>query len=223
MLSPTLDLLAEAEDPAFAVAMSQRILFFNRSAERILGYRAEEVLGKWYCPTFAGLSEEEARVCAPNCPDIVAARQGRAPPTHTALVRTREGTARWISMTHVTLVTNKRQPEALVHILHDVTEEVESKRLIRRLSGLLCRTGVVPELLGISPQLGPEGGEGLTPRELEVVNLLADGLGTKEIAEKLMVSPVTARNHIQRVLSKLGVHTRLELVAHATRRPNPYM
>jgi len=48
----------------------------------------------------------------------------------------------------------------------------------------------------------------LTPREREVLLLLAEGLGSREISERLSVSLPTARGHVQVVLEKLGVHSR---------------
>ena len=52
----------------------------------------------------------------------------------------------------------------------------------------------------------------LTPREREVLALLAEGLGSREIAERLTVSLPTARGHVQVVLEKLGVHSREDAV-----------
>jgi len=57
----------------------------------------------------------------------------------------------------------------------------------------------------------------LTPREREVLRLLADGLTTREISESLFISNNTARNHVQRLLTKLGAHSRLGAVAIARR------
>jgi len=52
----------------------------------------------------------------------------------------------------------------------------------------------------------------LTPREKEVLTLLAEGIGSREIAERLSVSVPTARGHVQVVLEKLGVHAREDAV-----------
>ena len=57
----------------------------------------------------------------------------------------------------------------------------------------------------------------LTPREIEVLELLAEGLPTPTIAERLYVSYNTVRNHVQSILMKLGVHSRLEAVSTAVR------
>lgn len=57
----------------------------------------------------------------------------------------------------------------------------------------------------------------LTPRELEVLQSLVDGEPTEGIAQSMDVATTTARSHIQSVLVKLGVHSRLEAAAYATR------
>ena len=55
----------------------------------------------------------------------------------------------------------------------------------------------------------------LTNREHEVLALLAEGKATREIASLMCISPATVRNHIQRTMYKLHVHTRLEAVITA--------
>ena len=56
---------------------------------------------------------------------------------------------------------------------------------------------------------------GLTPRELEVLQLIAHGRTPREISEQLVISPKTVSSHLQRILGKLGVHSRLQAVARA--------
>jgi len=58
---------------------------------------------------------------------------------------------------------------------------------------------------------------GMTPREVEVALLLAEGLSNAALARRLRVSPHTARHHTQRVLGKLGVHSRAEAGARLRR------
>ena len=59
----------------------------------------------------------------------------------------------------------------------------------------------------------------LTPREQEVIALVADGLRNSEIAERLWVSPATVRKHLENIYDKLGVHTRTAAVAQFHRSP----
>jgi DNA-binding NarL/FixJ family response regulator len=57
----------------------------------------------------------------------------------------------------------------------------------------------------------------LTPREQEVMVLLAEGLSSKEAAEKLFISPKTVENHRSNILRKLNLHSTIELVRYAAR------
>jgi DNA-binding NarL/FixJ family response regulator len=58
----------------------------------------------------------------------------------------------------------------------------------------------------------------LTPRELEVVKLIAEGLTSEEIAEQLFISKKTVDRHRANVLEKLGMRNRVELTRYAIRR-----
>ncbi|HJV29390.1 MAG TPA: response regulator transcription factor [Gaiellaceae bacterium] len=58
-------------------------------------------------------------------------------------------------------------------------------------------------------------GWGLTPRETEVLGLLASGLGQAEIASRLVISPKTVGTHIEHILSKTGARSRAQAVALA--------
>jgi DNA-binding NarL/FixJ family response regulator len=65
-------------------------------------------------------------------------------------------------------------------------------------------------------QGGPK--EVLTPRELEVLKLIAEAHTTKEIAEMLVISPKTVERHRANILDKLGMRDRVELTRYAIRR-----
>ncbi len=57
----------------------------------------------------------------------------------------------------------------------------------------------------------------LTPRQIEILQLMADGVPVQEIASQLHMSPYTLRTHVQNILTRLGVHTKLEALAVAIR------
>ena len=63
-----------------------------------------------------------------------------------------------------------------------------------------------------------EGGEELTPREVEVLSLLSEGIPNKTIARRLGISEHTVKFHVGSVLSKLGASSRTEAVTIAARR-----
>ena len=83
-----------------------------------------------------------------------------------------------------------------------------SPRIARR---LLDEFAALPE----TRRPRPEQLDELTPRELEVVALVAGGMSNQEIAERLVVSPATAKTHVSRALRKLGLHDRAQLVTLA--------
>ncbi len=80
---------------------------------------------------------------------------------------------------------------------------------------------IEPALLSrLLPHLRRSGEQAveLTPREKEILELMAEGLSNQVMAERLGISINTVRNHIQNVLAKLDVHSKLEAVSTAVRR-----
>ncbi len=76
---------------------------------------------------------------------------------------------------------------------------------------------VLGALLGRMRTATPDADHGLTKRELEILQLLAKGLSTTAISERLVLSDHTTRNHVHNILMKLGAHSKLEAVATAMR------
>jgi HD-GYP domain-containing protein (c-di-GMP phosphodiesterase class II) len=54
-----------------------------------------------------------------------------------------------------------------------------------------------------------EGLAGLTPREIDVLRLLARGLSSRQIAQELVIAPKTARNHLEHIYTKIGANSRV--------------
>ncbi len=67
--------------------------------------------------------------------------------------------------------------------------------------------------LGADRLLGTDSDDPLTPREREVADLVAEGLTNRQIAERLVLSERTAQNHVQHVLTKLGLSNRAQVAA----------
>ncbi|WP_406148694.1 response regulator [Streptomyces sp. NBC_01012] len=88
---------------------------------------------------------------------------------------------------------------------------------------LITRFLAAPDDTPLAP---PEGLAALTDREREVMALAAHGRSNIEIAEHLVVSPLTVRSHIQRAMSKIGARDRAQLVVVAYQsglvQPRPY-
>jgi DNA-binding NarL/FixJ family response regulator len=84
-------------------------------------------------------------------------------------------------------------------------------------AGLVVREPVSVGSSEIGSSISTRPLQPLTPREVEILDLLADGLGNKAIAARLGISDHTVKTHVASVFSKLGVSTRAEAVATAAR------
>ena len=94
-----------------------------------------------------------------------------------------------------------------------VLKPFEPDELIARVRAVLRRVEhQIPE-----SQPARTSGFNLTPRELEILGLLAEGLNQDDIAERLVIAPKTVATHIERILGKLGVQSRAQAVALAFR------
>jgi DNA-binding NarL/FixJ family response regulator len=87
-------------------------------------------------------------------------------------------------------------------------EALLSPSVTRRVVGEFANRS--PRATKPHPQLGA-----LTEREREIVGLVGEGLSNDEIAERLVVSPATARTHVSRAMVKLGARDRAQLVVFA--------
>jgi DNA-binding NarL/FixJ family response regulator len=110
-------------------------------------------------------------------------------------------------------------------VLHKSTPIKEIVDAVRRLKAgeALLSPGDVIEMLRLVNRERQEelsvrrAVERLTPREREVLQALAEGLESKEIADKLNVTVETERTHMVNILHKLGVHSRLQALVFAAR------
>jgi DNA-binding NarL/FixJ family response regulator len=133
-----------------------------------------------------------------------------------------EATGRMLADHHVAvmLVTATEQDERIIATLRAGARGVLLRELVARGDALLSPslTGrVIAELASLpDPQLSSsELVDALTPREREVVALVALGLRNPDIAERLVISPATSKAHVSRAMVKLGVHDRAQLVVLA--------
>ncbi|MGD0553502.1 MAG: response regulator transcription factor [Streptosporangiaceae bacterium] len=105
-------------------------------------------------------------------------------------------------------------------LLKDVTAErlFEAVRVVASGEGLLAPS-VTRRLIAEFARSGPATPApvlaGLTPRETEVLRLVAEGLSNQEIASRLIVTEETVKTHVSRVLSKLGLRDRTQAVVAA--------
>ncbi len=120
----------------------------------------------------------------------------------------------WINVSVFPYSAKHDERPYIVHLFRDVSQEKSESQLVESLLQVAKRFHAIDsEPLG-EDQVAVEH-ETLTPREFEVLSLLAEGYSTRRIAKSLSISLNTSRNHIQNILQKLGVHSRLEAVVYA--------
>jgi two-component system, NarL family, nitrate/nitrite response regulator NarL len=110
----------------------------------------------------------------------------------------------------------------VLHKSTPIKDIVEAVQLLRSGEALLSPAEVVEMLRMVGRERQEElaarqAVEKLTPREKEVLEALAEGLESKEIAERLNVTVETERTHMVNILHKLGVHSRLQALVFAAR------
>ena len=202
-LAELLNILGRTGDGMIAVDQGLRIVGWNTAAERLLGYAAEDALGRPCHEILGWRNRCGDTVCDENC---AASRAGTADEiieSAEVIGRTASGRKLWLNATTIVPPPEMRGECRLVHLIREVALPPELERLVvERLSGW-SPSGKIR-----NPRL-----DALTSREREVLQLLAEGLDGTLIAEKLFVSPATVRNHVQHILTKLGVHSRLEAVS----------
>lgn len=188
-------------EPAFAVDAVGKITAWNTSAETALGILRRNALGKSCIKVICGKDAFGHQVCQRECHVFQSLRARK--PARRFRMHVRAGTGHYVEAECVTLgLVDPTGETTVIHLLQlwpngnhaplPHTRRRDTRELRQR----------VPSL---------------TPREMEVLALLAAGRNTKQISDQLDVSQATVRTHVEHVLGKLQVHSRLEAVVVAAR------
>jgi PAS domain S-box-containing protein len=202
--------LVHSPDAVFATDRHERIIFWNESAQHLLGFPAEEIVGTACWSALNGCDVFGNRYCSESCPVTQMARRGETVRHFGLQLRARDGhvVEMGVSILHVAV----RPPDhfVLIHILTPTDRPAAG--------GAAAEAGreSPPRPTLVAVRDSPDArARKLTPREVEVLGMLAGGRPTPEIAERLHISTLTARNHIQNILEKIEVHSKAEAVAFA--------
>ncbi len=209
-LEDTLDRISRNGEAAFAMDGGNRITHWNKACEKLLGKPARQVLGKHCQDVMCGRDANGNLYCHMAC---AVAHQARAlakdDPVHPFEldVAVGDGSRRRVSISLFAVASYHPALTAVVHTLRPAAEKPVA----------LETAAEAPRPVNPSVSSFQGAAAALTAREREVLGLLARGLSTPAIAEELSVARVTVRNHIQGLLQKLGVHSKLEAVVEAQR------
>ncbi len=135
---------------------------------------------------------------------------------------TREWLVELLDLAPVVILTSEQDPE-----MFDVIRRAGTGALLHTNASseqiILAIKSVAVGLTVVDAALSPPSPDAefpvdpLTPREIEVLRLLADGLGNKDIAQRLNISEHTIKFHIHSILAKLGAASRTEAVTRGLR------
>jgi PAS domain S-box-containing protein len=216
------DALFNTADGVFVVNPEQRIIRWNKGAERILQYTELEVLNHDCFRVIAGRVHPDKLWCHSNCKVHSCVQKGMPLENFDLLTRNNSGEEIWLNISIVS--SQNGEGPFSVHIIRDITHE---KRVGQAIDQFLAAIGIhsggkpkpKPEKAALKQMadksLSLEKPLALSNREIEVLTLLAEGLSTKALAEHLNISHYTARNHIQNILAKLDLHSKSQAVSFA--------
>lgn len=205
-MDEVLAVLSRTADGVYAVDRAQRIVFWNDAAENLLGYRADEVIGRPCHEIFDGEPRPGCQECGPHCPVMLSACQHQQVPTYNLLTRTKHGETILLNVSVIVPPEDTSQ-FVTIHLFRDATNQLRYETYVEH---ILCGAARLPAPQATLPRQtaqAPLLNASLSSREKEVLYLLVQGRGAREIAETLCISYATVRNHLQTILRKLGVHS----------------
>lgn len=188
----------------------------NGLSSFLMAYDDLDLLGE------AKNGEQAVKLCEQLSPDVVLmdlVMPGMDGATATKLIKEKNPAIQILALTSYkerNLVQSALQAGAIGYLLKDISADELANAIRQAKAG---KPTLAPEAVEVLIQSSQEPenklGNNLTEREREVLALMIDGLNNQQIAEKLFVSPSTAKSHVSSILTKLEVGTRTEAVSYA--------
>ena len=193
----------------FATDRHNRIVFWNRSVQGILGYSEDEAVGSSCGDLLQGCDANGNRYCSAICPVTQMAARSEVVRHFDLRLRAKDGRGVVVEVSILTFTLEPPDRYVLAHILKP------SERAAAPPPSPAADAAPPRAPLMAVRSSADARARRLTEREVEVLGMLAAGHPTPEIASRLHISTLTARNHIQNILDKLEVHSKAQAVAFA--------
>ena len=182
-----------------------RIVYMNERAETLLGTTARDAVGRACHGVVASRTASGAAFCSARCPLNAAADSGgEVPPADVKIGGRGARAEHWIEMTVIPVDGPDRTGRWMVH---SVRVADRARRIEQYVARIARRSDEIREMGGAAAP------RELSPREAQVLDLMAEDEDPSRIAAALGLSYVTVRNHIQHAIAKLGAHSAAEAVA----------
>lgn len=195
-MKPEQEIIFKTSEIAYAVDSKGQIVAWNRAAENVFGYTDSEATGKKCWELLCGEDSFGNQYCCEGCPVLTSAFDNRSVNRFSIKFKTASLEMKDFAVSAL-LLTSATGKDVMVHLCRSETPTEE-----KALNGSTMKQ---------APQPTSQRGN-LTQREHEILILLAEGNSTREISSALRISTHTVRNHVQNVLFKLQVSSRLKAV-----------
>ncbi|HJU84697.1 MAG TPA: LuxR C-terminal-related transcriptional regulator [Holophagaceae bacterium] len=205
---PLFEALDCSPDPVFVTDRLNHIVVWNRSAERLLGYSADEVMAESCARVLKGCDSWGNRYCSESCPIVEIAERKEVVRHFDLTFLGKDDRTVVVDVTILQLAVPPPHHFYLAHILKPADPAAGRRTQAE------AAEPPAPAMLQVRESKDARVRK-LTQREIEILGILAAGRTTAEIASLLHISTLTARNHIQNILDKLEVHSKAEAVSFA--------
>lgn len=194
------------------------VCFVNEIAQQWLGYDPEAVVGQPCWQVVEGMGERGTHVCKIDCEIMQSCRRTHKIPAFDLFVLKADDTRQWLNTSTLVVPSDQEGHFYIVHVWRDVEQRKEIELLMEDIVMKIAHFRHSESVLS-SPPFGKRNVQAavLTEQETNVLRLLSKGCKTTRIAEELHISTVTVRNHVQHLMKRLQVHSRLEAIQVATR------
>jgi len=182
------EIFSRTPDAVFAIDGAHRIVYRNQAFAKIFQHHPSQSPHRKCNEVICGRTLDGKNFCSPDCPVGESLVKGQSVENFDLAVPRDHGEPLWLSVGAIP--ASRAFDKAAIFMLRPI--RVADNR---------------PNIDGA-----------LTRRERQILDLLAKGLTAKALAKTLHIKHVTARNHIQHLYEKLGVHNRAEAVSYAHRR-----
>ena len=196
-------------DAAFAVDAGGRISAWNKAAAELFGRSEAEVMNV-PCHELLQCSDEDGIGCSQHCVVEHWGTDNRPPVNFDVRLQTKVGRL-WCNLSTLIASDPTSGARYAIHIVRPIEIRNRLEQALSEFMRLHMSNSSNSKPLTCSAPM-PDVNVHLTRRELEVLKSLAKGQTTRTIANQLNISSTTVKNHIKHILTKFGVHTRLEAI-----------
>jgi DNA-binding CsgD family transcriptional regulator len=199
------DLLHSSIDAMFAIDGNQRVMFWNHASEELTGIPAAKAIGKPCHEVLHGREPSGGVFCKANCELGQLARGGPPPAVFSMRISSKERGNIQLNVGTMLVPSPDDREWMVVHVMRRGHCKSSAG------AGMAARK----QRSHAAADQASHGLCLLTEREREILCMLTNGMTTAAISKNLNISMATVRNHIQRLMAKLNVHTRIEAVSCA--------